>query len=83
VLIENTFGLLKGCFWQFLLQVDMQKVTKITRFIVSCCVIHNLCIENSDNLEEELITITLTENETSTRDNDEFLKRRRDEEAYY
>lgn len=75
VLIENTFGILKGRFRQ-LLQVDMQKVTKITRFIVSCCVIHNLCIENNDNLEEEAVMVLNEKDIIVSRDNDVTLKRK-------
>ncbi|XP_050056248.1 putative nuclease HARBI1 [Aphis gossypii] len=47
VKIENTFGLLKGRFRQ-LTQIDMHEVNKITKFIICCCVMHNLCIYNDD-----------------------------------
>lgn len=53
----------------------MQKVTKMTRFIVSCCVIHNLCIENNDYLEDEEAIMNVNQNVTGTpwRDNDVTL----------
>jgi len=44
VLIENTFGLLKSRFKQ-LLQLDTHSVDKITKFIISSCILHNLCID--------------------------------------
>lgn len=50
VLIENTFGLLKSRFRQ-LIEVDMHNVDKISKFIISCCVLHNLCIENNDDID--------------------------------
>lgn len=50
VLIENTFGLLKGRFRQ-LIEVDMHNVDKISKFIISCCVLHNLCIDNNDEFD--------------------------------
>lgn len=48
VKIENTFGLLKGRFRQ-LIEIDMHSVDKISKFIISCCVLHNLCIDNNDD----------------------------------
>ncbi|KAI4468067.1 hypothetical protein MML48_2g00013125 [Holotrichia oblita] len=54
VLIENTFGLLKSRFCQ-LLQIQMDDVDKMAKFILSCCVLHNLCIMTNDYLEEREI----------------------------
>ncbi|XP_071636127.1 putative nuclease HARBI1 isoform X3 [Temnothorax longispinosus] len=53
VRIENAFGILKARFQQLLLQIDMHKVEKITKFIVCCCVLHNLCIDNNDIWDED------------------------------
>lgn len=47
VLIENAFGLLKSRFRQ-LTELDLHSVDKISKFIISCCVLHNLCIDNND-----------------------------------
>lgn len=49
VLIENSFGLLKGRFRQLTYQTDFLSVIKTSKFILSCCVLHNLCIDNGDN----------------------------------
>ncbi|XP_071649777.1 putative nuclease HARBI1 isoform X2 [Temnothorax longispinosus] len=50
VKIENTFGILKGRFRQ-LMHLEMWSVLKMSKFIMACCVLHNLCIVNNDNLE--------------------------------
>lgn len=47
VVIENCFGILKKRFRQLLL-LDFWTVDKITLFIISCCVLHNLCIIADD-----------------------------------
>lgn len=52
VLIENSFGLLKGRFRQ-LTELDIHNVDKISKFIISCCVIHNLCIDNNDDFIDQ------------------------------
>lgn len=52
VLIENVFGLLKGRFRQ-LFQVSMHSVDKISKFIVSCCILHNLCVVEKDSFPLE------------------------------
>ncbi|KAJ8909426.1 hypothetical protein NQ315_003478 [Exocentrus adspersus] len=48
VKIENSFGLLKQR-WRQLLHLDFFYVDRITQFIISCCVLHNLCLMNNDN----------------------------------
>ncbi|KAH7941454.1 hypothetical protein HPB49_013820 [Dermacentor silvarum] len=44
ILIENAFGDLKNRFRQ-LHRLDMWTVDNMSKFIISCCVLHNLCIE--------------------------------------
>lgn len=51
VKIENAFGLLKQRFRQ-LIQLDFITVKRSANFIISCCVLHNLCIINNDNLND-------------------------------
>lgn len=48
VLIENAFGELKGRFRQ-LQRVDLTTVDNMTKFILACCVLHNICIDNGDS----------------------------------
>lgn len=47
VVIENTFGILKQRFRQLQL-LDFHTVDKITKFIMTVCVLHNLCIMKND-----------------------------------
>lgn len=49
VKIENAFGLLKGRFRQ-LDRIDFHTVLKDSKFIICCCVLHNLCMECDDFL---------------------------------
>lgn len=55
ILIENSFGILKSRFRQ-LLQLEIHSVDKITKFIISSCVLHNLCINMHDYIESHDMT---------------------------
>ncbi|XP_025157702.1 putative nuclease HARBI1 isoform X2 [Harpegnathos saltator] len=50
VKIENAFGLLKQKFRQ-LMQLNFLTVKRSANFIISCCVLYNLCIINNDYLD--------------------------------
>ncbi|CAI6356321.1 unnamed protein product [Macrosiphum euphorbiae] len=52
VIIENTFGLLKGRFRQ-LLKLDFSLAEKDSNFILACCVLHNLCTDDDDLVPEQ------------------------------
>ncbi|XP_067217025.1 uncharacterized protein [Linepithema humile] len=56
VKIENTFGLLKTRFRQ-LIRLEMWSVLKMSKFIIACYVMHNLCVYNNDMLLQEYIAI--------------------------
>nr|CAI5840982.1 unnamed protein product [Callosobruchus analis] len=51
VLIENSFGLLKGQFRQ-LMKTELWGVEKTSKFVLCCCIVHNLCIDNGDSIDE-------------------------------
>nr|CAI5845933.1 unnamed protein product [Callosobruchus analis] len=51
VLIENSFGLLKGRFRQ-LMKTEFWGVEKTSKFVLCCCIVHNLCIDNGDLIDE-------------------------------
>lgn len=49
VVVENAFGILKKRFNQ-LLRLYMWDVDRITKFIIACCVLHNICIDANDEV---------------------------------
>lgn len=51
VRIENSFGLLKQRFRQ-LTRLDFFEVEKMSKFVVACCVLHNICIDADDLFDE-------------------------------
>lgn len=55
VVIENTFGMLKQRFRQ-LRYVEFTTVDKITRLIIGCCVLHNICMDAGDMSVEDILT---------------------------
>lgn len=52
VVIENAFGILKKRFIQ-LLQLSLWDVDRISKFIISCCVLHNICIDANDCVPDD------------------------------
>lgn len=75
VLIENAFGLLKSRFRQ-LLQIEMHSVDKITKFIISCCVLHNMCIDMHDYIDlDDLDEVLNLYNENELIDSNDALRR--------
>lgn len=52
VKIENAFGLLKTRFRQ-LMRMDFFTVERMCKFVMACCVLHNMCIGMDDIIEED------------------------------
>lgn len=65
VVIENTFGLLKGRFRQ-LLKLDFSLAEIDSYFILACCVLHNLCTDDDDLVPEQPPVEKLPEDLTIT-----------------
>ncbi|XP_071579075.1 putative nuclease HARBI1 [Temnothorax nylanderi] len=81
VKIENAFGLLKQR-WRQLIRTDMWRVLKTSKFIILCCVMHNLCIERNDFLNElENVARNDQENFVNHDDNARLGQLKRDELA--
>ena len=78
VLIENTFGILKGRFRQ-LLKVEMLSVVNMTKFIIACCILHNFCIDFEDELPQSEIYSEEQNIEDFYRESDYQLKKRGEE----
>lgn len=53
--IERAFGLLKGRFRR-LKMLDMTKIEKIPDLIIACCILHNLCQDNDDSVDDDDIS---------------------------
>lgn len=51
VRIENTFGIMKQRFRQ-LTRLDFFLVERMSKFVLACCTLHNLCIELDDEWQE-------------------------------
>ncbi|XP_011704880.1 PREDICTED: putative nuclease HARBI1 [Wasmannia auropunctata] len=56
IVVERCFGLLKGRLRSLMYCLPMTRVDLMAEFVVACCVIHNICILNRD----ELMIIPLT-----------------------
>ena len=48
MVIERTFGALKGRFRR-LKYVDIQDIEKIVKVVISCCVLHEYCLQHDDD----------------------------------
>nr|XP_050026906.1 putative nuclease HARBI1 [Dermacentor andersoni] len=59
VLTENAFGEFKGRFRQ-LQRLDLTTVDKMSKFILSCCVLHNICIDNGESFHSPLEDMRLS-----------------------
>lgn len=63
--IERSFGLLKGRFRSLLTTLDMERIDLIPTFILSCCVLHNICLMQGDELSNSLIPQQILSEETN------------------
>lgn len=54
VVIEHTFGLLKGR-WRRLLCLVLKDVAKDTNFILAACILHNFCYLHNDAVIQDMI----------------------------
>lgn len=70
--IERAFGALKGRFRR-LKYIDMSDIGEAVRLVLSCCALHELCLVNSEELEE-YIQEGLVNNE-EINDFHDFLRR--------
>ncbi|XP_058456073.1 putative nuclease HARBI1 [Malaya genurostris] len=52
VKIENAFGALKSRFRQ-LTRLDFFTVMRMSQFVLSCCVLHNICMDRNDFMDNE------------------------------
>lgn len=50
--IERSFGFLKGRFRSLLTTLDMKRVDLIPKYIIACCVLHNICLFKDDEFPD-------------------------------
>lgn len=61
MIVERSLGLLKGRFRSILDTLPMQRTDLIAKYIISCCILHNICL-----LKNDLIDIPVIVNEPNT-----------------
>lgn len=54
VVVEQAFGLLKAR-WRCLLKRLDNKVENVSKIIITCCVLHNMCQRNEDAFADEAL----------------------------
>ncbi|CAG8519505.1 1594_t:CDS:2, partial [Scutellospora calospora] len=83
MIIEQAFGILKGC-WRILSKeiycTDLERIIKI---IHACCILHNLCIDREDILSLEEIEIEESQDNNNNNELEEsfILNERRERNA--
>ncbi|XP_066598824.1 putative nuclease HARBI1 [Prorops nasuta] len=55
MMVERSIGLLKGRFRSLLDRLPMRRTDLIPKYIVCCCILHNICILRNDLIEIPLI----------------------------
>lgn len=55
MVVERSIGLLKGRFRSLLDKLPMTRVNLIPKYIIACCVLHNICLLSHDRLEVSTI----------------------------
>ncbi|XP_039306037.1 protein ANTAGONIST OF LIKE HETEROCHROMATIN PROTEIN 1-like [Solenopsis invicta] len=55
MMIERAIGLLKGRFRSLLDKLPMTRTDLIPKYIVACCILHNICLNRNDFLDIPVI----------------------------
>ena len=62
MIVERSIGLLKGR-WRCLLdKLPMKRIDLIPRYIIACCVLHNICLLRRDKIEAPILIGDLQNN---------------------
>lgn len=62
MVVERSIGLLKGRFRILLDRLPMRRIDLIPKYIMACCVLHNICIMRNDMIEIPIIAEDRIEN---------------------
>jgi len=55
MIVERSLGLLKGRFRSLLDTLPMQRTDLIPKYIIACCILHNICLLHNDNIDIPVI----------------------------
>ncbi|CAL1682526.1 unnamed protein product [Lasius platythorax] len=73
MVVERCIGLLKVRFRILLDKLPMKRTDLIPKYIMACCVLHNICILKNDMIEIPLLVEDVTENITENVDVNRLL----------
>lgn len=60
MMIERAIALLKGRFRSLLDTLPMRRTDLIPKYIIACCILHNICLIHNDNID---VPIVMQQNE--------------------
>lgn len=55
MIVERSLALLKGRFRSILDTLSMQRTDLIPKYIIACCILHNICLLNNDMIDIPVI----------------------------
>lgn len=55
MIVERSLALLKGRFRSILDTLPMQRTDLIPKYIIACCILHNICLLNGDMIDIPII----------------------------
>lgn len=55
MIVERSLGLLKGRFRSILDNLPMTRTDLIPKYIVACCILHNICLLHNDMIDIPII----------------------------
>jgi len=55
MIVERSLGLLKGRFRSILDTLPMQRTDLIPKYIIACCILHNICLLKNDIIDIPII----------------------------
>lgn len=55
MIVERSLGLLKGRFRSILDTLPMHRTDLIPRYIITCCILHNICLLHGDIMDIPVI----------------------------
>lgn len=55
MIVERSIGLLKGRFRSILATLPMQRTDLIEKYIIACCILHNICLMQNDLIDIPII----------------------------